>query len=234
MGGSNLNIAIVEDDSNISDLIYQTINEIYPNIKSVVFKNAKDALNYAKVNNIDIFLLDIQLNDYKGTLLAKEIREIDKYKYIPIVFITALANEELYAYRELKTYSFLTKPFTKYELSETLKDVIEYKKHLNPENKKLKIKQKLFIFEYDIKDILYIESFGKKLEIHLKKASDIISGYSLKSILEIIDDTSFIQCHKSYIINKNYIEKIDKSKKIIYLNDSNKIPIGKKFEHYVL
>lgn len=229
-----MNIAIVEDDSNISDLIYQTINEIYPNIKSVVFKNAKDALNYAKVNNIDIFLLDIQLNDYKGTLLAKEIREIDKYKYIPIVFITALANEELYAYRELKTYSFLTKPFTKYELSETLKDVIEYKKHLNPVNKKLKIKQKLFIYEYDIKDILYIESFGKKLEIHLNKGCDIISGYSLKSILEIIDDTSFIQCHKSYIINKNYVEKIDKSKKIIYLNNSNKIPIGKKFEHYVL
>ncbi len=229
-----MNIAIVEDDSNISDLIYKTINEIYSNIKFVFFKNAKDALNYAKVNNIDIFLLDIQLNDYKGTILAKEIRAIDKYKHIPIVFITALANEELYAYRELKTYSFLTKPFTKHELSQTLKEVIEYKKHLNPISKKLKIKQKLFIYEYDIKDILYIESFGKKLEIHLGKGSDIISGYSLKSVLEAIDDTSFIQCHKSYIINKNYIEKIDKSNKIIYLNNSNKIPIGKKFEHYVL
>lgn len=229
-----MNIVIVEDDINISDLIYKTINEIYPNTESVIFENAKDALDYANFNNIDIFLLDIQLNDYKGTLLANQIRLIDKYKYTPIVFITALANEELYAYREIKSYSFLTKPFTKDELLKTITDVVEYKKHLNPESKKLKITQKLFVFEYDLKGIIYIESFGKKLEIHLNKGSEVISGYSLKSIFELIDDSSFIQCHKSYIVNKNYVEKIDKVNKIIYLSNLENIPVGKKFESNVL
>lgn len=229
-----MNIVIVEDDINISDLIYKTINEIYPNTESVIFENAKDALDYANFNNIDIFLLDIQLNDYKGTLLANQIRLIDKYKYTPIVFITALANEELYAYREIKSYSFLTKPFTKDELLKTITDVVEYKKHLNPESKKLKITQKLFVFEYDLKGIIYIESFGKKLEIHLNKGSEVISGYSLKSIFELIDDSSFIQCHKSYIVNKNYVEKIDKVNKIIYLSNLENILVGKKFESNVL
>lgn len=229
-----MNIVIVEDDINISDLIYKTINEIYPNTESVIFENAKDALDYANFNNIDIFLLDIQLNDYKGTLLANQIRLIDKYKYTPIVFITALANEELYAYREIKSYSFLTKPFTKDELLKTITDVVEYKKHLNPESKKLKITQKLFVFEYDLKDIIYIESFGKKLEIHLNKGREVISGYSLKSIFELIDDSSFIQCHKSYIVNKNYVEKIDKVNKIIHLSNLENIPVGKKFESNVL
>lgn len=229
-----MNIVIVEDESNISDLIYKTINDIYPNAKVTIFENAKDALDYANANHIDIFLLDIQLNDYKGTLLAKQIRSIDTYKYTPIVFITALANEELYAYREIKSYSFLTKPFTKDELLKTLKDVIEYKKHLNPQSKKLKITQKLFVFEYELKDIVYIESFGKKLEIHLNKGNEVISGYSLKSILELIDDSHFIQCHKSYIVNKNYIEKIDKVNKIIHLSTFDNIPVGKKFECNVL
>lgn len=229
-----MNIVIVEDDSNISDLIYKTINEIYPNAKSIIFESAKEALSYANTNHIDIFLLDIQLKDYKGTLLAKQIRSIDKYKYTPIVFITAIANEELYAYREIKSYVFLTKPFTRDELSKTITDVIEYKNHLNPEIKKLKITQKLFVFEYDLKDIIYIESFGKKLEIHLNKGTEIISGYSLKSIFELINDSSFIQCHKSYIVNKNYIEKIDKSNKLIHLSNYENIPVGKKFESNVL
>ena len=65
-----MNIVIVEDESNISDLIYKTINDIYPNAKVTIFENGKDALDYANANHIDIFLLDIQLNDYKGNLIS--------------------------------------------------------------------------------------------------------------------------------------------------------------------
>ena len=54
-----MNIVIVEDESNISDLIYKTINDIYPNAKVSIFENAKDALDYANANHIDIFLLDL-------------------------------------------------------------------------------------------------------------------------------------------------------------------------------
>ena len=63
----------------------------------------------------------------------------------------------------------------------------------------------------------------------------MISGYSLKKLLEMINDSKFIQCHKSYILNTNYIEKIDKANNLIYLrNNMGTIPIGKKFRWSIL
>ena len=122
-----MKILIAEDDKNISNIISESIKEFEKDIDIVVFEEAQKALEHATSNAIDIFILDIQLKDYKGTHLAKQLREINRYKYSPIVFVTALASEELLAYRELKCYSFLIKPFTKSEINVVLDDVIEYK-----------------------------------------------------------------------------------------------------------
>lgn len=229
-----MRILVAEDDKNISEIISLSIKELDSSLDVIVFEEAKNALKYAKNNTVDIFILDIQLKDYKGTHLAKQIREIDEYKYSPLVFVTALAGEELLAYRELKCYNFLIKPFTKEEINTVLNEVINYQQQLKPISKTIRIEQKSFIFEYDLENIIYIESFGKKLELHLfndnKKTSEMISGYSLKSILELINDCNFIQCHKSFILNKSFIEKIDKANNLIFLkNNTGKIPIGKKF-----
>ena len=124
-----MKILIAEDDKNISNIISESIKEFEKDIDIVVFEEAQKALEHATSNAIDIFILDRQLKDYKGTHLAKQLREINRYKYSPIVFVTALASEELLAYRELKCYSFLIKPFTKSEINVVLDDVIGYKKH---------------------------------------------------------------------------------------------------------
>lgn len=157
-----MKILIAEDDKNISNIISESIKEFEKDIDIVVFEEAQKALEHATSNAIDIFILDIQLKDYKGTHLAKQLREIDRYKYSPIVFVTALASEELLAYRELKCYSFLIKPFTKSEINVVLDDVIEYKKQLKSVSKTIRIEQKSFVFEYNLENIIYIESFGKK------------------------------------------------------------------------
>ena len=42
-------------------------------------------MQYAKANDVSLFILDIQLEDYKGTSLAKQLRELPEYKYTPII-----------------------------------------------------------------------------------------------------------------------------------------------------
>lgn len=59
-----------------------------------------------------MFILDIQLPDYRGTELGKYIRAMPEYRFTPILFTTELGGEELAAYREIKCYDFLIKPFT--------------------------------------------------------------------------------------------------------------------------
>lgn len=235
-----MKILIVEDDLKIQNLLIKSINEIDNNIQIKTSISSEKALKIAKNYSIDIFILDIQLIDYKGTQLAKQIRELYKYKYTPIIFATVLANEELSAYREIKCYSFLIKPFTKAEIKNALKEAIDYNDSIEYKIKNIRIEQKSQIFEYDINDIIYIESFRKRKEIYVltvdkEVIANTISGYSIKALLELIDDEDFIQSHRSYIINKRYIKTIAKDKNHVKLKYVDiPIPIGNVFRRNLI
>ena len=127
-----------------------------------------------------------------------------EYKYTPIIFETALAGEELSAYRDVKCYSFLVKPFGEEEFVTAFRDALGLSKQMSQQAKTIQIEQKQFILEYVTQDIAYIEAFGKKLVIHTSSRlsgikEDTISGYTLSGLLALLDDPAFVQCHKSYI-----------------------------------
>ena len=235
-----MNILIVEDELPIQKLLSSCVHEVDETIEIYISDSSSEALKIAKEKAIDIFLLDIQLTDYKGTQLAKELRAMEQYQYTPMIFATALANEELNAYREIKCYSFLIKPFTKKEVKQTISEAIDYRNNFGERTKTIRIEQKSHIFEYDLKNIVYIESFGKKMALHLRTAqnsimTETISGYTLKAMISLINDDEFIQAHKSYIINKRLITQIAKVEGLIYLKDVQQpIPIGNKFRDQIV
>src|SRR5690606_1705289 len=144
------NVLLVEDDVHIQELFKSAIQELEEPLKLYTSESSTKALQIATENVIDIFILDIQLTDYKGTQLAKQLREWEAYAYTPMIFATALAGEELLAYREFKCYHYLIKPFTKEEIKQVLKDVIAYKKHLSEPSKNIQLEQKGFILELNL------------------------------------------------------------------------------------
>lgn len=103
----------------------------------------------------------------------------------------------------------------------------------------LRIEQKQFLFEYEIRNILYIESFGKRLLIHTapnggSEAADQISGYSLSRLLNMVPQNRLLQCHKSFLVNPVHIYKIDKANRLLYLKEcKTTIPIGEKYQRAV-
>lgn len=229
-------VLLAEDNLGAAKKIAGFIHHISSDWEVVSFSEAGEALQYAKNNDIAVFILDIQLEDYKGTSLAKQIRELQEYKYTPIIFETALAGEELSAYRDVKCYSFLVKPFSQEEFTAAFLDAMGLSRQMNQQSKTIRIEQKQFILEYTVQDMVYVEAFRKKLSIHTCNRmsgirEDTISGYTLSGLLALLDDSSFVQCHKSYIVNKSYIEKIDKSGRKIFLRGfTEEIPIGNKYQ----
>lgn len=233
-------ILLVEDENASVALLQQYISELSSDHILVAFPKASLALHYASKNKIDLFILDIQLLDYQGTKLAKQLRAMPEYRFTPILFATALAGEELSAYREIKCYAFLIKPFTKADFQSAFQESISMGRQMQEVRSVLRIEQKQFIFEYQIKDILYIESFGKKLVIHTRQnqnaeALDNISGYSLTKLLKLVGQDKLIQCHKSYLINPDWIFKIDKVARLLQLKYCDAtIPIGEKYQQNLL
>ncbi len=233
-------ILLVEDEEAPAALIRQHIAELSTEHILAVLSKASEALRYAGKNRIDLFILDIQLLDYRGTKLAKQLRAMPEYRFTPILFATALAGEELAAYREIKCYAFLVKPFTKAEFQDAFREALAMGEQMQGAPDTLRIEQKQFIFEYGIRDILYIESFGKRIVIHTLRSqntegTDSISGYSLARLLTLAGPDKLIQCHKSFLVNPDRIWKIDKGARLIYLKHCDTaIPIGEKYQQNLL
>lgn len=229
-------IVLAEDNPAAVKQLTRFIQNISAALEVVSFSEAAEALRYAKENDVALFILDIQLVDYKGTNLARQLRLLPKYKYTPIIFETALAGEELFAYRDVKCYSFLIKPFDEAEFAAAFCEAMGLAEQMTGPAKTLQIEQKQFVLEYPLADIAYIEAFGKKLVIHtynraLGPTADTLSGYTLSAMLALIAEPAFIQCHKSYIVNTAYIEKIDKAgQRIVLTGFAETLPIGNKYQ----
>ena len=74
-----MNLLLVEDDVHIQKLFRVAIEELEEPIDVHMSESSNKALQIATENVIDLFVIDIQLTDYKGTQLAKQLREIEAY-----------------------------------------------------------------------------------------------------------------------------------------------------------
>lgn len=135
-------ILLVEDNQAAVVKIRQFIENIDTALELLTCKEAGAAYILAQKQKVDLFILDIQLKDYKGTSLAAQLRGLPEYKYTPIIFESALAGEELSAYREVKCYGFLIKPYTEAEFRAVLCDALGLSAHLHQEEKYIQIEAK--------------------------------------------------------------------------------------------
>ena len=229
------NILIVEDEIITANGLKSIVESIDNEIKVTITAYAEKALRLAKSKDYHAFLLDIQLKDYSGFDLAYEIREIDKNKLTPIIFITAIPSRELMAFKQIHAYDYIIKPFKEEEVRNSLETIIKYGMDKEPkkEEKFLKIKQRDFSYLIKQEEIIYIESKNRKLFIKTIKDDIDVSTYTLKQILIELED-EFIRCHRGFIINTNYIEKINKTEDTIHLKETaDIIPIGRAFKELI-
>ncbi len=67
-------ILLVEDEPGAVALMRRYMENSSMEHKLAVFEKAAEALFYAVKNKVDLFILDIQLLDYRGTELARQLR----------------------------------------------------------------------------------------------------------------------------------------------------------------
>ena len=174
----------------------------------------------------DVFFLDIELDKGKnGIELADKL--IQKFPQLKIVFVTGYADKYSQAIfmqsQRLRPYGYVAKPFDKAVVKRILALVLnaehsdkEKTIELSKGRKKLNIR---------CSDIIYIESYKRKLIFHLRTcAPEEIYG-KISEISDILPD-SFLQCHRSYIVNADYVHCVDPGRNFVELNNGEVIFIG--------
>lgn len=219
-----INIAVCDDDidamKEISTYVCMSLQKLDIQFKISYFNEGQDLID--KVNSseklYDIIFLDIFMKASNGINIAREIREFDKD--CKIIFITSSSEHAVDSY-DVQAIYYILKPINQEKLSNAINIAIE---SIDKENKHILIKNKKGNYRIAYKDILYAESKARVVNIY-DKYGEVISFYSkLEDFFQSLQDERFLKCHKSFVVNMDYILKIEQ--KYICMNNNIIIPIS--------
>ncbi|ACA55604.1 LytR/AlgR family response regulator transcription factor [Clostridium botulinum] len=217
-------VAICDDEPIICGdienvlLNYQKYN--FEEIEIEVFYSGEELCRYIeKGYSFDLIFLDIEMKTMNGVEVGKKIRqEMDDY-ITKIVYISGKDSYDRQLF-DVQPMHFLSKPLNREKIIEDL--------HLAM---KLLLKQRV-VFSYKkgyevlripIKNIIYFESFNRKIKIVTTKGEDMFYG-TIDEIFSQIAKYQFIRIHRSYIINYIHVSRFKYDE--VIMSSSSCLPIG--------
>jgi len=221
---------MIIDDDEIDRLTVVSFAKKFPVLDIVgVFESAEDALPFIEKEKIDILFLDIDMPGLSGIEFRKKALEI------PVcIFITAHPEHAVESF-QIETLDFIVKPLKLDRFTQTVSRIEEF----------MEIKLKALLFEASIGgDTIYIKEGHEqtKVKLHeilyleaLKDYTLIITDKKRHCVLSSIGNLlkenhfqSFIRIHRSFAVQKQFIQKINSSE--ILLNNNISIPVGRSYK----
>ena len=119
-------ILIVDDTPRNLQLLGNTLKEQKYQVEFAIDGN--NALDWIGKTDFDLILLDIMMPGMNGYELCKNIRNIKRYRKIPIIFLTAKTDpDSIVAGFEAGAQDYITKPFNTVELLLRVKTQLDLK-----------------------------------------------------------------------------------------------------------
>jgi two-component system LytT family response regulator len=220
---------VVDDEPFALDLILGYVSRTPFLELSGAFSNPFKALTALLNNSVDLVFLDINMPELSGIQLLKSLPTRPM-----VVFTTAYSEFGAESY-EFDAIDYLLKP-VKYE--RFLKAVSKAMEHSGhgilqqpeiPENLPvvdnppfILIKSGTRVNKVRTDQILYIEGAGNYMTFHTRE-KNIMALLSMTEVLEMLPAGRFVRIHKSFVVNKDCIDVIEKHRVII---NRQSIPIG--------
>lgn len=224
---------IIIDDDEIDRLTTQYLVKGHSSLQlEGVYSSAADALPFIMRHNPDILFLDIDMPEISGLELRKSLMQV------PVcIFITAHPEHALESF-DLDTLDFLVKPVKQERFAQAMERIENY----------MELRQKASFFEATIggdaiylkegreqvkvklHDILYLEALKDyTLVVTPQKKHCILSN--LGTMLREPHFSSFVRIHRSYAVQKEFIQKINTTE--VILHDQTVLPLGRSFKSSV-
>lgn len=156
-----------------------------------------------KKNSFDIIFLDIYMDFLDGIETARIIRNTDLN--CNIIFLTSSTFHAIESY-DVKATHYLLKPINDEKLNKALQVAFENIQNARP--KYLVIKTNNVINKLFYNDILYVESRARVLLVYTKE-NEILTIYKKLNEFEAeLNDQRFLKCHKSFLVNLDFVREV--------------------------
>lgn len=227
-----INIAICDDEQVILNSIEKLVTDFFHSqnieIKIFLFSSGEELLGIGK--DIDILFLDIQMKHLNGIETARKIRS-KGYKGF-LIFITVL-KEMVFQSFEVQPFDYLLKPIKYDNFQKTMERLLLSMKSADKENLLIQRGSESSIVSFG--EIVFCEIIDRKVYLHLKSA-EVIDYYDRIDNLEKKLDNRFFRCHRSYLINLQYL--ISYKNGFAHMVENHQIPVSrlrsKEFSNVIL
>ena len=196
-------------------------------------QSAVEARQFLEHDTVDAIFCDINMPDLNGMDFVKSLATPPL-----VVFTTAYSEYAVEGFR-VNAVDYLLKPFGLQEFQRAANRLKERKvERLRVDESSsdtLFLKTDYRIVKVNIADILYVEAMSEYLKVCLEgEAKPIITLLSMKKMEERLPD-NFMRIHRSYIINLNKIQEVNKNRVILAkagvtegraLDEQTFLPIG--------
>jgi DNA-binding LytR/AlgR family response regulator len=220
--------AIAIDDEPFALEVIKNLLEEIPFIQLAgCFTKAVEAISFLQDNDIQLIFLDIKMPGLSGIEFVKALPNP------PMVIFTTAYSEHAVQSFELDAIDYLLKPFSFSRLLKACNKAYEF--HQMKGNSKqlasvplpvIFIKSGFEQIRIDLADLRYAESIGNYMKLHLNKQPPVMSRLTTAEAEALLPVNVFIRVHRSFIVAKEKITKVDK--KSVWLNETE-IPIGPSY-----
>lgn len=217
----------IEDLMTIESVLLK-YSERNPNVSFEVEKFSDALQLYGRIRDkelADLYILDMIMPEKSGVDLGYKLRRCGSEKNI--IYITSSDEFAMDAY-DVHAIRYLLKPLREDQLFEALDCAFSYSEVSNGSRYLIRTREGLVTVSYS--QIEYIENSSRMLAVHLVNGEVIKSIFIRSSfdeeIRELVDDSNFMQIHKSFLVNMRYVRKLDRDS--IVLESGSSIPISRK------
>ena len=109
---------LIVEDNELNMKLFRDLLEAH-DFETITVRNGERVFEIVKDERPDLILMDIQLPEISGLDITKELKADDAFRDIPVIAVTAFADEE--KIRESGCDAYIAKPISIVSLIQTVK-----------------------------------------------------------------------------------------------------------------
>lgn len=224
-----ITVIAIDDEPLALQLIVDYIH-MTPDLKLAgQFENPIEAAQYIRKNSVDIVFTDIHMPGLNGIEFTRSM-----VNGPIVIFTTAFSKYAIEGYK-LDIADYLLKPFTYEEFltsvhkaERMIRSTTKPSDEVQSTNEFLFLKSDYKIKRINFQNIIYIEGLKEYVKIYtLDSDKPVLSLSSLKNLELKLPPDKFMRVHRSFIVNLEKIDTIDRSR-IVF--GKQYIPLGDQYK----